>query len=335
MSRLSKQWIQHNQVKLYAVAVLVAIGIGLGLPRASTVLEPLINPVLAVLLYATFLEIPFVRIRRAFRNGRFMAAALGMNFIVVPVVVFGLTRLLPQNPVILVGVFMVLLTPCIDYVITFTELGGGDSEQITAATPALMLIQLLLLPVYLWLFMGQQIAEFIEAGPFIEAFLLIIALPLTLAWATQTWADRDDRGASWESAMGWLPVPMMGVTLFVIIASQLPRVQDSIGEIAVVVPIYVAFLVIMPLLGRLAAGSLGMGVGESRALVFTSVTRNSLVVLPLALALPSGYGLAPAIVVTQTLVELTGMVILTRIVPERLVPDTTAHTRSMADTQSQ
>jgi len=52
---------------------------------------------------------------------------------------------------------MVLLTPCIDYVITFTELAGGDAEQITAATPALMLTQLLLLPVYLWLFMGEQV----------------------------------------------------------------------------------------------------------------------------------------------------------------------------------
>ena len=122
--------------------------------------------------------------------------------------------------------------------------------------------------------------------------------------------------------MGWLPVPMMGVTLFVVIASQLPRVQDSIGQIAAVVPVYVVFfLIIMPLLGRLTAGFFGMNVGESRALVFTSVTRNSLVVLPLALALPSGYALAPAVVVTQTLVELSGMVVLTRIVPSRLVPD--------------
>ena len=156
MTRLSKQWIQHSQVGVYAVAVLFAIGIGLVLPSASSVLEPLINPVLAVLLYVTFLEIPFVRIRRAFRNGRFMLAALGMNFLVVSVVVFGLTRFLPQEPVILVGVFMVLLTPCVDYVITFTHLLDGDAEQITAATPMLMLIQLLLLSVYLWAFMGQR-----------------------------------------------------------------------------------------------------------------------------------------------------------------------------------
>jgi len=333
MRGLSKRWIQHNQVALYAVAVLFAIGLGLGVPSASSVLEPLINPILAVLLYVTFLEIPFVRIRRVFRNGRFIGAALGMNFVVVPVVVFGLTRFLPQEPALLVGAFMVLLTPCIDYVITFTELGGGDSEQITAATPALMLIQLVLLPLYLWLFMGQQVAEFIEAGPFIEAFVVIIAIPLSLAWATEYFAERSTRGEMWQDAMGWLPVPMMGVTLFVIIASQLPRVQDSIGQVASVVPIYVAFLIIMPLLGRLAAGILGMDVGESRSLVFTSVTRNSLVVLPLALALPSGYSLAPAVVVTQTIVELSGMVILTRVVPSKLVPDIAGQSLSLDGVQ--
>jgi ACR3 family arsenite efflux pump ArsB len=323
---VSKRWLQHHQVAVYALAVALAVGIGLGRPSTRTVLEPLINPVLALLLYVTFLEIPFIRIKQAFRNTRFMLAALGMNFLVVPVVVFALTRVLPQNSVILVGAFMVLLTPCIDYVITFTELAGGDAEQITATTPALMIVQLLLLPVYLWLFMGEQVATFIEAGPFVEAFLVIIALPLALAWLTQTLADRSEPAQQWQSAMGWLPVPMMGLTLLVVIASQLPRVRDSIDQIAAVVPVYVAFLVIMPLLGRLAASLAGMDVGESRALVFTSVTRNSLVVLPLALALPAGYALAPAVVVTQTLVELAGMVVLTQAVPMWLVPEGSATT---------
>lgn len=315
-----KGWLQRYQVIVYAVAVLLAIGVGLGRSDSAPFIEQLIDPVLAVLLYVTFLEIPFVRLRRAFTNGRFMAAALGMNFLVVPVVVWGLIQFLPQEPVILVGAFMVLLTPCIDYVITFTELAGGNSEQITATTPALMLVQLLLLPVYLWLFMGAEVAEIIEAGPFIEAFLIIITLPLTLAWLTEVWAERSPKGEYWQETMGWLPVPMMGATLFVVIASQLPRVQDSIGQLAAVIPVYIAFLVIMPLLGRLAAGLFQMDVGESRALVFTSVTRNSLVVLPLALALPAGYELAPAVVVTQTLVELTGMVVLTRMVPAWLLP---------------
>ncbi|MEF8808226.1 arsenic resistance protein [Natronomonas sp.] len=320
---LTRDWIQRHQVAIYAVAVFAAIGFGLGVSDATPFFQRLIEPVLVVLLYVTFLEVPFVRIRRAFRNTRFMTAALGMNFLVVPVVVWTLTRLLPQDPVILVGAFMVLLTPCIDYVITFTELAGGDSEQVTAATPALMLLQLLLLPLYLWLFMGQQVAEAIEPGPFLEAFLLIIALPLALAWLTEVAAERSEAGRRWQSSMSWLPVPMMALTLLVVIASQLPRVYDSIGRIAVVVPVYVAFLVVMPLVARSVAGVLDMPPGEGRALAFTSVTRNSLVILPLALALPAGYELAPAVVVTQTLVELTGLVVLTRVVPAWLIPDPT------------
>jgi ACR3 family arsenite efflux pump ArsB len=320
----AREWFQRRQVTVYAVSVLSAVGVAVGAPWTAPFLEAIINPVLAVLLYVTFLEIPFVRLRRAFTNGRFMAGALGMNFLVVPVVVYGLTRALPPEPVILVGVFMVLLTPCIDYVIAFTDLAGGNAEQITAATPALMLLQLLLLPVYLWLFMGGQIADAVEPGPFLEAFLFLIAIPLTLAWLTELWAERSATGDRWQETMGLLPVPMMGATLLVVIASQLPRVQDSIGQLAVVVPVYVAFLVVMPLLGRVAAGLLKMDTGASRALVFTSVTRNSLVVLPLALALPAGYELVPAVVVTQTLIELTGMVVLTRVVPKWLVPDAPA-----------
>jgi arsenite transporter len=318
---ITKDQLQHNQLAVYAIAVLFAIGVGFGLPDFVPILEQLIDPVLAVLLYVTFLEIPFARIRRSFTNGRFMATTLGMNFLVVPVVAWGLTRLLPQEPVLLVGALMVLLTPCIDYVIAFTGLAGGDAEQITATTPVLMLVQLVLLPLYLWLFIGPQVAEAVEPGPFVEAFLVIIVLPLALAWATDVWADRSETGESWQDTMGWLPVPAMGVTLLVVIASQLARVYDSIGQIAAVVPVYVAFLVVMPLLARFTAGVLEMGVRKSRALVFTSVTRNSLVVLPLALALPSGYELAPAVVVTQTLVELTGMFILTRVVPNWLIPE--------------
>jgi len=160
----------------------------------------------------------------------------------------------------------------------------------------------------------------VEAGPFVEAFVGIIAVPLALAWLTEYWAERSPSGERWRAGMGWLPVPMLGVTLFVVVASQLPRVRTSIDQFAAVVPVYVAFLVAMPLLASLAAQVVGLNRGESRALVFTSVTRNSLVVLPLALALPAEYALAPAVVVTQTLVELAGMVVLTRVVPAYLVP---------------
>jgi ACR3 family arsenite efflux pump ArsB len=289
---VEKERLERRQTAVYAVGVAAAVAVSVALPDLSTRLEPAINPVLALLLYVTFLEVPFVRMRRAFRNTRFMAAALGVNFVVVPVVV-GVLTVPISDTLVLVGALMVLLTPCIDYVITFTEVAGGDSEQITATTPALMLAQLALLPLYLWLFVGEGVAEVVEPAPFVEAFVLIIALPLVAAWLTQAASERSATAERWGDAVGWLPVPMMSLTLFVVIASQIPRVQESVARVAPVVPVYVGFLLVMPPVARTVASLLGMGVGESRALVFTSTTRNSLVVLPLALSLPSGYGVAP------------------------------------------
>ena len=56
--------------------------------------------------------------------------------------------------------------------------------------------------------------------------------------------------------------------------------------------------------------------GDPRPDLLCGATRNSLVVLPLALAMPSP--LVPAAVVTQTLVELLGMVVLVRVLPRLL-----------------
>lgn len=61
-----------------------------------------------------------------------------------------------------------------------------------------------------------------------------------------------------------------------------------------------------------------LDVPSRRAIVFSGVTRNSLVVLPLVVALPAAYDLAPLVVVTQTLVELLIIVVFIRLVPALL-----------------
>lgn len=107
----------------------------------------------------------------------------------------------------------------------------------------------------------------------------------------------------------------MALTLLVVVASQFPRVREDIDQVAGVVPLYVAFLVIMALVGRALAGGLRLDAPAGRALVFTGATRNSLVVLPLALALGDEYALTAAVIVTQTLVEVLGMLAYVRVVP--------------------
>ena len=317
---VSPERLERNQIWVYAAGLLLGAVFGLALPGLGSSLEVLIYPVLGVLLYATFLQVPFRELRRSFAHGRYMAAVLVLNFLVVPAVVWLLARLVPQEPAVLLGVYLVLLTPCIDYVIAFAGIGGGEDRLVLASTPALMLLQILLLPFYLWLFMGAELVAAVEVRPFLEAFLLLIALPLGLALLTERWAKRNRTGERWADAIGWLPVPFMALTLLVVVASQLPKIGDSLGQVAGVVPVYVAFLAIMAVVGLVVARAFGLCTREGRALVFTGATRNSLVVLPLALALPAAFDLTPAVVVTQTLVELAGLLVYVRLVPAWVVP---------------
>lgn len=308
-------WMERHQIALYLVAILAGGAIGFLAPGSAGVLELSINPVLGLLLYATFLGIPFSSIGRAARDVRFLVTVLVLNFAVVPLVVFGLTRFIAEDRALLVGVLLVLLTPCIDYVIVFTGLAGGASDRLLVAAPVLMVAQMLLLPVYLLVFVGPGLVAAIDPAPFVEALIVLIIIPLAAAALTQALARRSALGRTVMALMQLLMVPLMMGTLAVVVGSQIVGVGQELSSLLAVVPLYAAFLLVMVPLGLLAAKPAGLDAAATRAVVFSGATRNSLVVLPLALALPGPLALAALVVVTQTLVELIGMVLYVRFLP--------------------
>lgn len=311
-------WMERHQVELYIAAMAFGVLLGSLLPKAAAGLEMSINPVLGLLLFATFLGVPLVQVGRAFRDLHFLGAALIVNFVVVPVVVFGLSRFVAGDRPLLIGVLLVLLMPCVDYVIVFTGLAGGARTRLLAAAPLLMLLQIVLLPLYLLLFGGQSIVSLVDPVPFIRAFIELIVIPLVLAAIAQWPSPCAAVARGIEATMQGLVVPLMMATLVVVIGSQIVAVRSQIGALLLVVPIYIAFLMIMPIIGAFAARIARLDIPATRALMFTGSTRNSLVVLPLALSLPAALALAPLVIVTQTLVELAGLVVFVRLIP-RLV----------------
>lgn len=305
--------LESRQIPIYFCAVAVAVLAALFAPR-TTLLESLITPALAVMLYATFLQVPLAGLKRALGQARFLSALLLANFVVIPLLVAVLVRFLPADPMLRLGVLLVLLTPCIDYVVTFSHLGRADARQLLAATPLLLLVQMLLLPVYLGFFLGSSAAELVEVGPFIHAFVWLIFIPLVLAALTQVWAARSTTGQRMTAALGLLPVPATALVLFVVIASVAPQLGPATEAALRVVPIYVAFAVIAPVAGWWIAHLMKLDVPSRRAIAFSSATRNSLVVLPLALAVPGAIPLLPAVIVTQTLVELLSELLYIRVI---------------------
>ncbi|HDS1699365.1 MULTISPECIES: arsenic resistance protein [Pseudomonas] len=313
---MTREQLETRQIPIYFAAVLAAIVFGLLASDTARQLEALITPAIAVLMYAMFLQIPFLDLRQGLGNRRFITALLLANFILVPLLVWAITRGLVEHPAILVGALLVLLTPCIDYVVVFTHIGKGDSRLTLAATPLLLLAQLVLLPVYLALMLGGSSQVAISITPFMEAFVLLIVVPMALAVLTSAGARRSRAVATWNDAWAWLPVPAMALVLMVVIASQIVVVLRDFDRLLPVVPVYIGFMLLAPVLGFICARLLRLPASEARSVTFSAATRNSLVVLPLALALPEEMrGLAAAAVITQTLVELVSELIYVRAVP--------------------
>ncbi|WP_091232138.1 arsenic resistance protein [Microbacterium sp. 3J1] len=308
-------WGERHQIGLYLAAIAAGAAVGLVAPDIAHPLEIAINPVLGLLLYATFLGVPFAMIGRAFRDLRFLTVVLLVNFVIVPVIVFGLSRFVAHDRALLVGVLFVLLTPCVDYVIVFTGLAGGAKDRLLAAAPILMLGQMLLLPLYLWLFAGPELIDAVDLAPFVDAFLLLIVLPLAAAGATQYTASRTRWGRITQDVALAAMVPLMMLTLAVVVASQVFGVSRELPALITAIPIYAAFAAVMVPISVLASRVARLDTASTRAVVFSGATRNSLVVLPLALALPASFALAPLAVVTQTLVELIAMVLFVRLIP--------------------
>ena len=220
-------WWDREQIALYVAAILFGGVFGILAPGAAPVLSGATNPALSVLLFATFLGVPLIEVGRSFQDVRFLGAVLVVNFVIVPLVVWGLSRFVADDQGLLIGVLLVLLTPCVDYVIVFTGLAGGAKARLLAATPLLMLLQIVLLPAYLWLFADGETAAHIEIEPFVEAFVVIIALPLLAAAIVQAISRRHRAGRAIEHVMAGAMVPLMMLTLAVVIGSQIAAVGEQ------------------------------------------------------------------------------------------------------------
>lgn len=312
---MTRRQLEKIQVLFYIAAILTGLAIGVLAPGVKPVFEALLWPVLGFLLYTTFTQISLVKLKHSFRDLRFITFALIGNFIIVPLIVFGMISFLPEIDAVRLGVALVLLVPCTDWFITFTHLGGGETERAIAFAPVSLLFQILFLPAYLFLFFGNELTVNLATNDMLLAFAGIIILPLILAFFTEKWAHSHPGRQQLIHRLGWLPVPVLSTVIFMISASQAQVLFDATSVLWYPAVCFVSFLAIAVLLAKLMSGLAGLPGGQARVLAFSLGSRNSFVVLPLALALPESFEITVFIVVLQSLIELFGMAIYVWLVP--------------------
>ena len=201
-------FLEKHQIEFYFLAILGGTAIGY-LFRVSSCASSVLNFILPVLLFVTFLQVPVSSVIDNLGNKRFLAALLVGNFVFIPILVALLLligsgffyqlsdlfrfpdELNSTTPYLAFAFYgMILLcAPCVDYVVSFCRLAKGDSSALTAALPVLLIIELAFI---MLLGTGQfydeqnMQATRPELVEFIKSIFRVLIFPLALAWILQS-----------------------------------------------------------------------------------------------------------------------------------------------------
>ncbi len=317
-------WLRLTLEKYQAIIYLVFIVLGLLLGSTyPSYIKPLENKllfVIAFLLYSTFCQVPLAHLQKAFLNYQLLLGSLVGNFIFVPL--FIALILLPIGSLaVKVGIALVLLVPCTDWFITFSYLGRADTKHAIALLPILLFVQLILLPFYMIILFPQLVDIEIDRVKFIKVFFGLIVFPLFLAYITQRLAKFSPLAVKFLNFTGLLPIPLISLIVFIIFGSQVETLLH-LGEFLLFLTfIFFLYLVFALFLSKFISHAARLTSKDGRVLAFNFGTRNSFLVLPIALALPQGFQEALFVIVYQSLVELLGMLLFIKIVPRWVFPD--------------
>lgn len=299
--------------KLEPIIIFSAVILGLVLSNIDLIAHNtsyLINIFLCLMLYGLFLEVPLNDLKDSFKNIKFTSTSLIINFIWTPLFGYFIGSLfLKGNVDVLIGFFMLILTPCTDWYLVFTKLAKGDLTLSLSILPINLILQIILLPVYLILFFSSgNTMDYVQLA---YSLLIVIVIPFIAAQTTK-FLLKDDLKQKATEIFTELQIWFLSLAVFCIFASQGELLFTNLNSVVTIFIPLIIFFIVNVIIDLLVSEKINFSYSEYASLTMTTLARNSPLALAIAINSFPGHELISIALVIGPLIELPILYIVSK-----------------------
>lgn len=262
------------------------------------------DPVLLSLIILLFSSVRFDALSNLKHKLSFLSISLVANFLIVPLIGYGIASLiLPDHPLIMVGLIMYFMSPCTDWFLGFTRICQGDTLLGSALLPINMVVQLLLYPIYLSVFTQNNVslASDVIVTTFTQWFLTPLLVAVIVHLLIRTTLPQSKRIQLFDGINRLIPI-VISIVIFQIFASNFGIIIENVNVFIRLLADVFCFFVLTFALSEILSRFFKLPYQEHVLLTMTIAARNAPLMLAVTMvALPSQPLIYAAIVIGMLL----------------------------------